>query len=87
MTRTHPRTTLAKLITEYASTPMEPIERHHRFIDDLGYDSLSVVELLIAVEEEFGLEQVELTEVRDIATVAALEQLVDTRLQDVRGAK
>lgn len=31
------------------------IESHHRFVDDLGYDSLGLVTLSVALEDRFGL--------------------------------
>jgi hypothetical protein len=30
------------------------IEPHHRFVDDLGFDSLGIVTLSIAIEDRFG---------------------------------
>lgn len=33
----------------------ERIEAHHRFVDDLGYDSLGLVTLSVALEDRFGV--------------------------------
>lgn len=46
----------------------ERITMETTFIDDLGADSLDVVELIIALEEEFGIEIPE-TEAEKVVTV------------------
>lgn len=46
----------------------EKITMETTFIDDLGADSLDVVELIIALEEEFGIEIPE-TEAEKVVTV------------------
>lgn len=46
----------------------ESITMETTFIDDLGADSLDVVELIIALEEEFGIEIPE-TEAEKVVTV------------------
>lgn len=46
----------------------ESITMDTTFIDDLGADSLDVVELIIALEEEFGIEIPE-TEAEKVVTV------------------
>jgi acyl carrier protein len=45
------------------------------FADDLGLDSLSVVEYLVVLEESFGVELME-TAPADVRTVGALADLV-----------
>lgn len=47
------------------------------FIDDLGADSLDVVELIIALEEEFGMEIPE-TEAEKIVTVGDVVEYINS---------
>jgi len=45
-----------KVIEEQLSVNPEQITLEASFIDDLGADSLDTVELVMALEEEFGIE-------------------------------
>jgi len=45
-----------KVIVEQLSTTAEEVEMKASFIDDLGADSLDVVELVMGLEEEFEVE-------------------------------
>lgn len=47
------------------------------FIDDLGADSLDVVELIIALEEEFGIEIPE-TEAEKVVTVKDVVEYINS---------
>jgi acyl carrier protein len=42
-----------KIITEKLSVEMEELVPEASFVDDLGADSLDLVELIMAMEEEF----------------------------------
>ena len=44
------------LIVEHLGVSMNEVVPEASFIDDLGADSLDIVELVMAIEEEFGLE-------------------------------
>ena len=44
------------LVVEQLGVNPEQVTREASFIDDLGADSLDTVELVMAFEEEFGLE-------------------------------
>ena len=44
-----------KVIEEQLSVNQDQITREASFIDDLGADSLDTVELVMALEEEFGV--------------------------------
>ncbi|ACD67270.1 MAG TPA: acyl carrier protein [Sulfurihydrogenibium sp.] len=45
-----------EIIADQLGVEMEKITPEARFVDDLGADSLDVVELIMAFEEEFGVE-------------------------------
>ena len=45
-----------KIVVEHLSIEEEKISESASFIDDLGADSLDTVELVMAIEEEFGVE-------------------------------
>ena len=44
------------ILSEQLSLDRESISTESKIIDDLGADSLDVVELIMALEEEFGIE-------------------------------
>ena len=44
------------IIVEQLSVESEQVTEEASFVDDLGADSLDLVELVMALEEEFGLE-------------------------------
>ena len=45
-----------KIIAEQLGVDESEIQDESHFIDDLGADSLDTVELVMALEEEFGIE-------------------------------
>ncbi len=45
-----------KIVVEQLGVEEEEISMDSSFIDDLGADSLDIVELIMALEEEFDLE-------------------------------
>jgi acyl carrier protein len=45
-----------KIVAEQFEVPAEKVTMNALFMDDLKADSLSVVELVLAIEEAFGLE-------------------------------
>ncbi len=45
-----------KIIVEQLSVSEDTVTKEASFIDDLGADSLDVVELIMALEEEFDME-------------------------------
>ena len=44
------------LISEASNIEVAKITRESSFIDDLNFDSLDVVELMMKVEDEFGID-------------------------------
>ncbi len=47
---------IREIIVEQLGVTAEEVVPEASFIDDLGADSLDIVELVMAIEEEFGLE-------------------------------
>ena len=45
-----------KIVIEHLDADPEKVTEKASFIDDLGADSLDIVELVMAFEEEFGVE-------------------------------
>ena len=47
---------ITKIIKEQLGVEESEVKPEARFVDDLGADSLDTVEILMAIEEEFGIE-------------------------------
>ena len=47
---------ISEIVIEQLGVSRDDIESESSFIDDLGADSLDIVELVMAMEEEFGIE-------------------------------
>ena len=45
-----------KIVVEHLGVEEDKVVENASFIDDLGADSLDIVELVMAFEEEFGVE-------------------------------
>ena len=45
-----------KIVVEHLGVDAEKVNEESSFIDDLGADSLDIVELVMAFEEDFGVE-------------------------------
>ena len=45
-----------KIVVEHLGVEGDKVTEEASFIDDLGADSLDIVELVMAIEEEFGVE-------------------------------
>ncbi|NBC35334.1 acyl carrier protein [Novosphingobium sp. FSY-8] len=47
---------VSKIVVEHLGVEEDKVTPEASFIDDLGADSLDIVELVMAFEEEFGVE-------------------------------
>ncbi len=65
------------IIVERLSVDSKDVTKEASFIDDLGADSLDTVELVMALEEEFGLEIPD-EEAEKIVTVGDAVQYIET---------
>ena len=59
---------LAAIVNEVAGTPIDDITPEKSFVDDLDIDSLSMVEVVVAAEEKFGV-KIPDDDVKDLRTV------------------
>lgn len=50
------RTTLAEIVNDLAGVAAEDVQLDKSFVDDLGVDSLSMVEIIYECEDRFGVE-------------------------------
>lgn len=73
---------IQRLICEQFVIEPEQVTRETSFVDDLGADSLDIVELTMAIEEEFSLPEVSDDELRQIVTIGDLVDYVSRCIQD-----
>lgn len=72
---------LAALLSEQFGVDVDSITMATSF-EDLGADSLDIVEMTMAVEEEFGLEDMDEEDLSGISTVADLVRYLKSKLED-----
>ena len=72
---------LAALLAEQFSVDVDSITMDTTF-EDLNADSLDIVELTMALEEEFGLEEMEDEDLSASATVPDLVRYLTPKLAD-----
>ncbi len=68
--------TVRGIVAEVGGIDPDLVTGSARLEDDLGFDSLRLVGLAMALEEEFTIEQVDETVVLDIVTVRDVERLI-----------
>ena len=66
-----------KIVVEHLGVEAEKVTQDASFIDDLGADSLDIVELVMAFEEEFGVEIPDDDAAEKIATVGDATRYID----------
>src|ERR1700722_15983491 len=72
-----------KIVVEQLGVKEEDISNDSSFVDDLGADSLDTVELVMALEEEFGIE-IQDEEAEKITTI---QQAIDFIEKQKNGEK
>lgn len=70
-----------KIIIEKLGVSEEQIKPEAHFINDLGADSLDTVELVMALEEEFGLEIPD-AEAEKLVTVGSAIEYIEKKLEN-----
>ena len=60
---------LSKLIAEHFSIDVDDITMDTSFVEDLNADSIDIMDLMMSVEDEFGLAEVDESAMEGIKTV------------------
>src|SRR5919112_43458 len=68
MAATDVRAELAEIVNEVAGVDADDVQLEKSFVDDLDIDSLSMVEIVVAAEEKFGV-RIPDEEVKNLKTV------------------
>jgi len=71
---------LAALIAEQFNVDADSITMETSFTDDLNADSVDIVDLSMALEEEFGLDELEEEETAAIKTVGDLVRFLQNKI-------
>ena len=69
---------LAAIVNDVAGTPIEDITADKAFVDDLDIDSLSMVEVVMACEDKFGV-SIPDGEVKNLRTVGDAVAYIDAQ--------
>lgn len=72
--------TLQNLIAEQFALNPEEITMNSSFTDDLGADSVDLVELVMAMEEEFDLDEIQEDDLTQLKTVGDCVRFLSARL-------
>ena len=73
------QTELIQVISERLDVTMDSVTPQASFLDDLGADSLDVVELMMALEEKYNLEIPD-ADAEKIKTVQDVVSYIESRL-------
>ena len=73
---------VAAIISEQLGVEVSTLTPDAHLLDDLGADSLDVVELVMALEEEFGIEVPD-DDVENIRTVSDVVEYMAARVEEV----
>lgn len=73
-----------EIISEQLGVKKEEIKPESSFIDDLGADSLDTVEVVMALEEEFGIEIPD-EDAEKITTVGDATKYIEEKLSKKQG--
>ena len=71
---------LAALIAEQFNVDAGSITMDTSFTDDLNADSVDIVDLSMALEEEFGIEELDEDEASSITTVGDLVRFLQNKI-------
>lgn len=74
---------LLGIIAKYANYDAEKINEDMSFADDLGVDSLDLVDIISALEDEFKIEITDEDLANGIETVGNAVELLKTKLEEV----
>lgn len=72
--------TMRKLIAEQFAIDVEEINMDSAFVDDLGADSVDLVELVMAMEEEFEVGEIMEEDLQGLRTVGDCVRYLSSKL-------
>ena len=73
---------LCALIAEQFGVEPETVTAETAFVDDLGADSVDLVDLSMALEDEFGIDEMAEEDLTTIVTVGDLYKYMQEHLDD-----
>lgn len=73
---------LCALIAEQFGVEVETITADTAFVDDLGADSVDLVDLSMALEDEFGMDEMAEDDLTTIVTVGDLYKYMQEHLEN-----
>lgn len=73
-------TKIRKIVAEELNVSEDDVTMNASFQDDLGADSLAIVELVMALEEQFELDSIPDEDAEKIKTVKDAVDYIDSRL-------
>ena len=71
---------LKEMIAEQFTVDPESVTMDTSFVDDLGADSLDIVELTMALEEEFDLPEMDDEELKGLVTVGDVVKFITSKV-------
>ena len=72
--------TMQDLIAEQFAIDADEISMDSSFVDDLGADSVDLVELVMAMEEEFDIGEIDEEDLAGLKTVGDCVRYLDSKL-------
>ncbi len=66
------------LIASQLNIPVEKVKDNSRLVEDLGADSLDIVEMLMTLEEEFGI-NIPDEETANMKTVSEIIKVIESK--------
>ncbi len=71
---------IIEMICEQFDMEPDQLNENTTFIEDMGIDSVDVVELVVELEEEFGLDDIPEEELRNLRTIGDLAAYVSAHI-------
>lgn len=69
-----------KLVAKQLNIPIEKIDDDSRLVEDLGADSLDSIEMLMTLEEEFGI-SIPDEEAEQLKTIRSIAELIESKVK------
>ena len=73
---------LCELVADQFGVDPDEVTMETSFVDDYNADSIDIVELMMAVEEEFHLGEVEENALENIKTIGDVVEYIQARVDD-----